>query len=80
MSIAILAAAPCADAAFRPLARGTSWPDCSPGSRQIAFLHNKDLYLIGTSGKGLRRLTSHKVAAAAPAFSPDSPGGVSWQP
>ena len=56
---------------LRLLARGASWPDCSPNSRRLAFLHDQDLYLISTTGAGLRRLTYHHVAAAAPAFSPD---------
>ena len=51
--------------------RGASWPDCSPAGRQIAFLRDRDLYVINRSGKGLRRLTYHQVAAEAPAFSPD---------
>lgn len=56
---------------LRLLAHGASWPDCSPNNRQIVFLHDQDLYLISSTGAGLRRLTYHRVAAAAPAFSPD---------
>ncbi len=56
---------------LRVLAHGASWPDCSPNSRQIVFVHDQDLYLISSTGAGLRRLTYHQVAVAAPAFSPD---------
>lgn len=56
---------------LRVLAHGASWPDCSPNSRQLVFRHDQDLYLVSTTGTGLRRLTYHHVAAAAPTFSPD---------
>jgi hypothetical protein len=59
-------------------------PDCSPDSRRIVFLrafrgrrHGRsvtlgyDLYTINTTGRQLRRLGSHHIAAGAPAFSPD---------
>lgn len=55
----------------RELVRGASWPDCSPNSRQIAFLHDNDLYVIRIAGRRLHRLTHHRIAHSAPAFSPD---------
>ena len=55
----------------RELARGVSWPDCSPNNRQIVFLHKQDLYVISNVGRRMRQLTHHGIAVGAATFSPN---------
>ena len=63
-----------------------SEPQPSPDGRRIVFVvsatdleankRRTDLYLVGTDGSGLRRLTSHEAADGSPRWSPD--GKTIW--
>jgi hypothetical protein len=50
-------------------------PAWSPAGGRIAFVSdragNPDLYLVGTNGRGLRRVIGSPVAEASPAWAPD---------
>ena len=52
-------------------------PSWSPDGREIAFMSRRaggvwyHIYVIGTDGQGLRRVTHHLWGAQRPAFSPD---------
>jgi dipeptidyl aminopeptidase/acylaminoacyl peptidase len=63
-----------------------SEPQVSPDGKRVAFTvsvidlpankRRSDLYLVGTDGSGLRRLTTHESGDSSPRWSPD--GGSVW--
>jgi len=46
-------------------------PAISPDGREIAFVRDKDVYVMGTDGSGVRRLTTSPYVDESPQWSPD---------
>ena len=59
--------------------RSVGWPSVSPDGEQIAFVYDRQIYLMSTTGENIRQVTGGTGYAKQPVWSPDGERLLFWR-